>query len=206
MIRVKICGMTNERDALKAVEFGAWAVGFIFYKESPRYISPTKARKIISELPPFITPVGVFVNHKEGAVRDIMTFCGIQTLQLHGDESPSFCERFRRYKVIKALRLQGPVSLGELKRYPVAAFLFDTYQKDAYGGSGKTFDWQWVPSRKDLGKPVILSGGLNAGNVRQALDAVHPFAVDVCSGVESQPGVKDEQRLKEFLESCHCRE
>jgi phosphoribosylanthranilate isomerase len=201
-MRVKICGMTNEHDALKAARLGAWAVGFIFYKDSPRYISPAKARKIISRLPPFVTPVGVFVNQKEGAVRDILTFCGIQTVQMHGDESPGFCERFRHYTVIKAFRLRGPVNAVELKRYPVRAFLFDAYQQDAYGGSGKVFDWKWMNGLKDLGRPLILSGGLNPGNIREAVEQVQPFAVDVCSGVESQPGLKDESLLQQFLENC----
>ena len=199
MVRVKICGITNLEDALCVADLGAWALGFIFYRKSPRNISPFKAKKIIQELPPFVTPVGVFVNQKEGAVKDIAEFCGIRTLQFHGDETPPYCQRFHRdYKVIKAFRVKERFDISGLGAYRVSAYLFDTYQEDLFGGSGKTFNWDVIRDKK-FNTPVILSGGLNTDNVAQAIEAVKPFAVDVSSGVETTPGKKSEKLVTEFL-------
>ncbi len=199
MVRVKICGITNREDALKAAELGAWALGFIFTKKSPRYISPFKAKKIIEALPPFVTPVGVFVNQSEGAIKDIMNFCGISTIQLHGDESPQMCGRLgKKYKVIKAFRVKEDFNISGLGEYPVAAYLMDTFAEDSFGGSGKTFNWDILKGRT-LPKPVILSGGLNPENVAAAVEALHPFAVDVSSGVEKEPGKKDFGKMEEFF-------
>ena len=198
MIRIKICGITNQEDALKAAELGAWALGFIFYKKSPRYISPYKAKKIIEELPPFISPVGVFVNQSEGALKDIADFCGIRTIQLHGEETPLSCRRLRAYKIIKAFRINEGFDFNDLPKFSVAAFLFDTHQDNAYGGSGKVFNWELLKNLK-TNKPVILSGGLNPDNIASALRAVHPYAVDVSSGVEKSPGKKDERLLQDFF-------
>lgn len=199
MVRVKICGITNIDDARKAVNLGAWAIGFNFYKKSPRYIGGYKARKIIAQLPPFVTPVGIFVNSKEGAVRDIAEFCGIQTLQFHGDETPAYCQRFKGYKVIKAFRVDERFDWSVLKNYPVDAFLLDARSDESYGGTGKTFDWALVRNAKSFNKPLILSGGLNPANIRAAVEEVRPYGVDVCSGVEIKPGIKDERALAEFF-------
>lgn len=199
MVRVKICGITDSDDAVMAASLGAWAIGFIFYKKSPRFIGPYKARKIIDRLPPFVTPVGVFVNQREGAVKEILDFCGIRTVQFHGEESPSFCKRFRDFKVIKSFRVAKRVEISEFKKFDVDAFLFDTYQKDTPGGTGKTFDWSQIKSVKSLGRPVILSGGLHSNNIQEAIEEVRPFAVDVASGVEQSPGKKSERSLKEFF-------
>ncbi len=197
-VKVKVCGITNRDDAYLAAELGAWAIGFVFYKESPRYISPSKAKKIIEELPPFIAPVGVFVNHREGAVKDIVNFCGIHTIQFHGDEMPMYCQRFKSYQVIKAFRVSEAFEFTVLNKYNVSAFLFDTYQENSYGGTGKIFNWNLLKEMK-FKKPLILSGGLNPQNVSQAIAACHPYAVDVSSGVEKSPGKKDGHFLKEFF-------
>lgn len=200
MIRTKMCGMTNTKDALAAANLGAWAVGFIFCKKSPRFVGPYKVQKILKELPPFVTPVGVFVNQKEGAVKDILNFTGIQTIQFHGDETPSYCRRFKKYKVIKAVRVDKKIDIAFLKQFDsVDAFLFDTYQEKVYGGSGETFDWSFIKSAKSLGKPIILSGGLHYNNVLAAVEEVRPFAVDTCSGVEQTPGKKNERSMHEFI-------
>ena len=201
MIRTKMCGMTNEKDALKAASLGAWAVGFIFTKKSPRFIGPYKARKIISRLPPFVTPVGVFVNQKEGAIKEILNFCGIDTIQLHGDETPAFCQRFKKCKVIKAIRVDEKITMPKLKEFNVDAFLFDAYDDKVNGGTGKTFDWSLIKGVKSLGVPVILSGGLHYNNVQQAIEEVRPFAVDTCSGIEDSPGQKNHRSMDEFIKT-----
>lgn len=201
MAKVKICGITREEDAKKAAGLGVWALGFVFYKKSPRYIGPYKAKKIVAGLPPFVTPVGVFADQKEGAIEDIAEFCGIRTLQFHGDESPEFCRRFtsKSYKIIKAFRVNAEFDPAIVQSYPVDGLLFDAYDKDKQGGTGKTFDWHLIKDIKSLGKPVILSGGLNAQNVKSALEEIGPYAVDVSSGVEEAPGKKSERLMKEFF-------
>jgi phosphoribosylanthranilate isomerase len=200
MTKVKICGLTNSKDAVKAVQLGAWALGFNFYKKSPRYLGAYKAQKIIAQLPPFVTPVGVFVNLKEGAVKQILDFCHIQTVQFHGDESAQFCKRFKKnYKVIKAIRIAEDLNVEALKAFEVDAFLLDTHDEKAYGGTGKTFDWTIARKVKNLNVPIILSGGLHYNNVVTAIEEVKPYAVDTCSGVETSPGVKNEQSMREFI-------
>ncbi len=204
MTRVKICGITRLEDALMAAKHGAWAVGFIFYKKSPRYISPFKAKKIIQALPPFVTPVGVFVDQKEGAVMDIVRFCGIRTVQFHGQETPAYCKRFRQkgFSVIKAFRVEGAAIPADVKVYEANAILLDAYVEGVPGGTGKTFNWSVAKKIKGLGVPVILSGGLHYNNVVQAIEDVKPYAVDVSSGVEEQdkPGVKNDRSVRVFCE------
>ena|SRR3989338_3470257 len=201
MVKVKICGITQEDDAKKAASLGAWAVGFIFHKKSPRYVGPYRAKKIISVLPPFVTTVGVFVDQKEGAIKDIAEFCRLQTLQFHGDETPDFCRRFtsKGYKVIKAFRISDKFDAASLKNYQVDGFLFDAFDKDLPGGTGKTFDWNLIKHVKSLGKPVILSGGLHTQNVKKAIEEIAPYAVDVSSGIEEAPGKKSERLMREFI-------
>lgn len=199
MTRVKTCGITRLEDALLAVKLGAWAVGFIFYRRSPRFVSPEQVKKIIEKLPPFITPVGVFVNEKEQTVKKIATDCGLTTLQFHGDETPAYCRRFRSWKVIKAIRVKSAISSAELKKFSVNAFLFDTFISDGYGGSGRTFNWSHLKSLHRFPIPWILSGGINPQNVRTAIKNLHPFAVDVSSAVESAPGRKSPAKLKSFF-------
>jgi len=199
MVRVKICGLTNGEDVSKAVFYGAWAVGFIFYKKSPRYISPSKARKIIEELPPFVTPVGVFVDQSERAVREICGFARLTTVQFHGDETAVYCKRFKDFKIIKAFRINEFFPFETVEQYKVDAYLFDTFKEGENGGTGQAFDWKLINKLK-FKKPVILSGGLNAENVAEAMKEVSPFAVDVSSGMEKQPGIKDPRLIRSFMD------
>ena len=197
-MRIKTCGITNVEDAFKAVKCGAWALGFVFYQKSPRYISPSRVRKIVEVLPPLVTPVGVFVNHNERAVRDICQFTRIHTVQFHGDEDPRYCTRFKDFKIIKAFRVKEDFDFEQLTPYKVDVYLFDAFDEKIYGGSGRTFNWNILKERK-FARPVILSGGLNPDNVGQALETFEPYAVDVSSGVEKSPGVKDHGLMGQFL-------
>ena len=202
IVRTKVCGITNEKDALKAASLGAWAIGFIFYKKSPRFISPFKAKKIIDKLPPFITPVGVFVNHNAGAMRDIINHCGLRAVQLHGDEDHHYCHRLRRYnvKLIKAFRVGAGFNSKDVEAFKADAYLFDTYDKDSFGGTGKTFDWNVLREIKSLNVPIILSGGLNSQNVIEPVNELKPYAVDVNSGIEASEGIKDHAKMKQFID------
>ena len=202
MARVKVCGITNELDAGRAARFGASAIGFIFYKKSPRFVSPFKARKIIETLPPFITTVGVFVNQPFGAVKDIIEHCGLSVVQLHGDEDPHFCKRISRSKtkVIKVIRVGDSIDINSLKEYKVDAFLFDTADDELKGGTGRTFNWRLLSEVKSLNIPIILSGGLNHQNVIEPVNQLKPYAVDVNSAIEEAPGKKDSKKMKEFID------
>jgi phosphoribosylanthranilate isomerase len=200
-IRVKICGITTKDDAFKAVKFGADALGFVFYKKSPRYVSPSRARNIVEILPPFVSVVGVFVDEKIGAIRDIAGFVGLNAVQLHGDEDHHFCHRLKRYQVlriIKGFRVNEAFDFETVRKYDVDGYLFDAHQEAAFGGTGKVFNWELLKSA-DIRGPVILSGGLTPENVMEAVRTVKPFAVDVSSGVEASPGVKDHHKLQAFI-------
>jgi len=198
-VRVKVCGITGYRDAALALDCGVDGLGFNFFARSPRFIKPSEARSIIRRLPPFAVSVGVFVNVEDPAkVVEAAREAGVQVLQLHGDESPEYCTRFYSWPLIKALRLDsGPVK-ENLRRYAVQAFLLDARDEFRFGGTGKTFDWALAASVKKY-RPVILAGGLKTENVGEAIRAVRPYAVDVCSGVESSPGKKDPEKLKAFI-------
>ncbi len=197
MIKVKICGITNKEDALYAVECGADALGFIFYEKSPRYIAPDNAKTIIAALPPFVTTVGVFVNKDFNDIRDMALLTGITVVQLHGDESPSYCNLVEG-KLIKAIRVKNDRSIEGLKKYDVDAFLLDSFDKNSFGGSGLTFDWKLAEKAKQYGK-IILAGGLTPDNVEEAVKKVLPYGVDVSSGVEKKPGIKNQNKVKEFI-------
>lgn len=197
MVRVKICGITNREDALMAVGEGADALGFVFHRESPRHITPERALEIISILPPFVQAVGLFVNADLDFVNDTVDLCGLDLVQLHGDETPEFCFAVKR-RVIKAFRVKDITSLEPIKDYRVAGHLLDAYSPKAFGGTGVTFNWEAAKVAKQYG-PVILAGGLTPGNVRQAVEKVEPYAVDVSSGVEAAPGKKDPVKVREFV-------
>ncbi len=197
MIKIKICGITNRDDALEAAELGADALGFNFYPESPRSIAPEKAAEIIFQLPPFVVPVGLFVNEAEERVREIQELTGIEVLQFHGDESPEFCERFEG-RVIKAVRVKDRESLHSIVHYKVSAILLDSHTDGLRGGTGATFDWDLAKNAAIL-RRIILAGGLTPENAAAAVKKVRPYAVDVASGVEKEKGVKDFGKMKKFI-------
>ena len=198
-IKVKICGTTSLKDAFLAVENGADAIGFIFYKMSPRNISQKEAKEIILQLPPFIETVGVFVNETSDKINRIAEQCKLNSIQLHGEESPALCKRVKR-KVIKAFRVKNADSLKSIASYDVSGFLLDSYNDGSKGGTGQVFDWNLALRVKKQG-PVILAGGLNPYNVFTAIHRVKPYGVDVCSGVEKSPGIKDHEKIREFIKS-----
>jgi len=197
MVRVKICGITNIEDALTAIAAGADALGFVFHDESPRRVTPEEAAGIIAALPPFIQTVGLFVNRPLAFVNETAARCRLDLVQLHGDEPPEFCDAVER-RVIKAFRVKDITSLDPIRHYRVAAHLLDAYSPNAYGGTGLTFNWDIAKVAKDF-SPVILAGGLTPDNVRDAVETVMPYAVDVSGGVESSPGKKDAAKVREFI-------
>jgi len=199
--RIKICGITNREDALNAVKLGADAIGFVFSK-SPRQISPEKADQIISELPPFMMCVGVFANEPRQRVIDVMDSCPLDVIQLHGDETVPICRELKEFnkKVLKAIRVKNSESLADLDRYPVDGFLFDSFVEDSFGGTGKVFNWELINKRK-IKKPFILSGGLSAENVIEAIQKLRPYGVDASSGLEKEPGKKDLEKMRAFIEA-----
>lgn len=198
---VKICGITNLADALAAVDAGADALGFMFYEPSARNISPAAAREIIAQIPPRVAKVGVFVNASVETIRRIAAECGLDTVQLHGEETPEFCAQFAPLKVWKAIRVRDQSSLRALPNYKTDAWLLDSYVAGQPGGTGEKFNWDLAVAAKALGRPVILAGGLTPGNVSDAVRQVRPFGVDVSSGVESAPGKKNAAKVKAFIQA-----
>ena len=197
VVRVKVCGITTLADALHAVAMGADALGFVFYPGSPRYITSASARQIIAKLPPFVSIVGLFVNANSDVIINTIAECGLDVVQLHGDELPEQC-CYGGVKVIKAVRVKDETCLAGIEKYPVAALLLDAWSADAYGGTGQLGRWDLAAQVANQ-TPVILAGGLNSGNVAQAIEIVKPYAVDVSSGVESAPGCKDPALIKSFI-------
>jgi phosphoribosylanthranilate isomerase len=195
-VRVKVCGITNADDALAAVELGADALGFIF-DSSPRQVTPEQAARIVASLPPFVCKVGVFVDRDIGEVRSVMELCNLDLAQLHGSESPAACEALSP-RAIKSFAVRDESVLAALPAYKVAAYLLDTHDAVLKGGTGRTFDWRIAERASGYG-PVIISGGLTPVNLRQAIAAGRPYAVDVASGVESKLGVKDHTKLRDFI-------
>jgi phosphoribosylanthranilate isomerase len=200
MTRVKICGITEFEDARDAALLGADAIGLNFYPSSPRYIDPARAAKIIEKLPPFVTVVGVFVNHPDPQnLEDFALSLGLHAVQLHGNETPDYCSMIQRVKVIKAFRIDSNFRVDTLRSHGSGTFLLDACSPDQFGGTGKSFNWELVFGANAFGS-IIIAGGLNPENVSQAVSTLHPFGVDVASGVEARPGKKDYDKMRRFIE------
>ncbi|HEY3308914.1 MAG TPA: phosphoribosylanthranilate isomerase [Desulfuromonadaceae bacterium] len=197
MVKVKICGITNLEDALAAATAGADALGFVFHPASPRYISPEQAAAIIRHLPPFVQTVGLFVDENPETVNAIANQCGLDIIQLHGDESPGYCSEIQR-RVIKAFRVKNITSIDKIKNYRVAACLLDAWSPAAHGGTGTTFNWE-IAASAATSERIILAGGLTPENVAAAVQRVRPYAVDISSGVEFEPGKKDPAKISLLL-------
>lgn len=201
--KIKICGITNQIDALHAVNAGADALGFIFYNKSPRYVSPNVVKSIVADLPPFVLPIGVFVNEEAKVVRDIVDECGLVLAQIHGDETADFCETLRR-PVIRGIRLRDRntfLAMAEYKgRARIRGFVLDAFSRDSYGGTGKTADWE-LAKEAARSFSFFLAGGLTPDNAQEAIRKVYPYGVDVNSGVESSPGKKDPAKIQAFIQA-----
>jgi len=201
MTRIKICGITNVKDALDAVACGVDALGFVFAR-SPRKISAQRAAKIIEYLPPFVTKVGVFVNAEKKQVLRILRACKLNALQFHGDENDSYCSFFRKYcTIIKAFRIKDKRSLDKVKEYRNAhAYLFDTYAENRYGGTGRAFNYRMLAGR-NFKKPVIIAGGITKKNMPDIICTIKPYAVDISSGVETKPGKKNRRLMSSIVKT-----
>jgi len=195
---VKICGITRADDALAAVRLGARALGFVFYASSPRHVTRPHAAEIIRALPPFVSAVGLFVNPEAGEVERVLAQVPLDLLQFHGEETPEFCARFE-VPYLKAARVRAGLDLLQYARHYGTArgLLLDAFAEGAHGGTGTVFDWSLIP--RELPCPVILSGGLTPANVAEAIRRVRPWAVDVSSGVEASPGIKDPLKIAAFM-------
>jgi len=197
MVKVKICGITNLDDALHAAACGADALGFVFYAGSPRFVAPADVAMICAELPPFVSRVGLFVNEAPERIREIAGQCGLDVLQLHGDEPPEVCT-LPPFRVIKGVRPRTLADLPALSSYPVSALLVDAAVPGQYGGTGQRADWHLA--REIVARHrVILAGGLVPANVAEAVREVRPYGVDVSSGVEASPGRKDPEKVAQFM-------
>jgi phosphoribosylanthranilate isomerase len=197
--QIKICGITTEKDAVFVAGCGADAIGFIFHPQSPRYVAPEAVKQIIIDLPDDIIKVGVFVDLNPLQVKDIVAFCGLDMVQLHGDESPAYCGQFSPSQVIKACAPQTEDDLEQLGAYPVRAILVDAYDPVRHGGTGERADWDLAVKVKET-HPLILAGGLSMANIQEAIECCSPHAVDINSGVEGPPGRKDHKKVKEIIE------
>jgi len=199
-VKVKICGITNADDALAAIEGGADVLGFVFHPASPRYVSAREAEQIVKPLPPFVVKAGVFVDADRDVVLQAARACGLNILQFHGNETPDYCLQFG-LMCMKAFRIKDADSLSALPRYGTDAWLLDAWIPGVPGGTGETFNWELAVEAGKLGKPIFLSGGLNAENVGAAISQVRPYGVDVSSGVEKAPGKKDHAKVKAFIKA-----
>jgi len=201
MTRVKICGITDPDDARNAALLGADAIGFNFYERSPRYIDVSRASRIIEILPAFVSVVGVFVNHPDPqSLEDLALSLGLHAVQLHGNETPDYCSMIQKVKVIKAFRVDSNFKVESMRSYGNQIFLLDSGSGTQFGGTGNVFDWNQAYGANAFGW-IILAGGLTPENVSQAVSTLHPYAVDVSSGVESSPGRKDYEKMRRFIES-----
>ncbi|MDB4040739.1 phosphoribosylanthranilate isomerase [Methylophilaceae bacterium] len=196
--KIKICGITNPKNAIEAAKLGVDALGFVFFSESPRYIEPKKAREIIDLMPSFISRVGLFVNASKKEVLLAISESRINMLQFHGDEDENFCNQFD-LPYIKAISLKDGINLLEYCQAfsSSSAILIDTYSQEVRGGTGKTFNWDLIP--KNLPSPLIIAGGLHSDNVSSLIHSVNPYGVDVSGGVELVKGIKDHKMMKNFV-------
>jgi len=199
IVKVKICGITNYDDAAAALDMGADLLGFNFYPKSPRFVTPQKALQIINKLPAFIDLAGVFVNASIDQIHEIKNLCQLDWVQLHGDESPEFCKDFLSHnvKVMKALRVKDQTDIEKVDNYFTDAVLLDAFDPEKYGGTGLTFDWNIIGH---IGKRVFLAGGINPDNAVEAVK-LGVYGIDVCSGIEAEPGKKDHQKMKKLFEN-----
>jgi phosphoribosylanthranilate isomerase len=198
--RIKICGITNPADAQAVVTAGADALGYIFYEKSPRFVELDQAAEISKTLPPSIMRVGVFVNAPEELITRAIADCRLTMLQFHGDETPEFCTQFGLMNM-KAFRVHGRDTLEQIPKYDTDAYLLDAYSSTTLGGTGEKFNWDLAIEAQKFGKPIFLAGGLTPENVADAIRQVHPFGVDVSSGVERTPGKKDYAKVKAFIDA-----
>jgi phosphoribosylanthranilate isomerase len=198
-VRVKICGISRNEDLSTACAAGADALGFVFYAKSPRNLSIEQAESLVKALPPFVQSVGLFVDAEPGFVRAVLEAVPLDLLQFHGGETPEYCRQFGR-PYLKAVRVRPGVDLVKYASdfSDARALLLDAFVPGVPGGTGERFDWRLIPA--GLNKPIILSGGLNPDNVVEAVQTVQPWAVDVSSGVESAPGIKDAAKVAAFIE------
>lgn len=199
MFKVKICGITNYDDASAALDMGADLLGFNFYPESPRFLTPEKAAEIINKLPAFIDTVGIFVNAEFSQIQETIEKCQLDWVQLHGDETPEFCQSFLslNVKTMKALRIKKKEDIGKADLFFTDAILLDAFDPARYGGTGHAFDWNIVGH---ISKRIFLAGGINPDNAAEAVK-VGVYGIDVCSGIESEPGKKDHKKMKKLFDN-----
>jgi len=199
IVKVKICGITNYEDAAAALDMGADLLGFNFYPKSPRFVPPEKAREIISKLPGFIDIAGVFVNASLEQIRETIDLCQLNWVQLHGDEGPQFCSSFLslNVKTMKALRVKDRNDIQQAENFFTDAILLDAFHPEKYGGTGLTFDWNIVGH---IGKRIFLAGGINPDNATEAIE-LGVYGIDVCSGIEAEPGKKDHKKMRKLFEN-----
>jgi len=201
ILKVKICGITNYQDAVAAMDMGADLLGFNFYPESPRYVTPENAANIINKLPGFIDTAGVFVNATTGQIHKAEKLCQLNWIQLHGDEDPKFCHSFQSHnvKTMKAIRVKTQKDIKQAESFFTDAILLDAFDPQKYGGTGLTFDWNIIGH---IGKRVFLAGGINPDNAAQAVK-LGVYGIDVCSGIEDKPGIKDHKKMKKLFKNIH---
>ena len=202
MTKVKICGITNLKDALLSVKFGANALGFNFYGKSPRYISPEKARAIVEQISADVLKVGVFVNELQEKILETAETAKLDAIQLHGDEAPEFIDELKaqtNLEIIKAFRVSAAFKPEDILQYKIDAVLLDAFSATDYGGTGESFDWRVARKVREIVPKMYLAGGLSAENVAEAIANVEPFAVDACSLLEESKGVKNAEKVRDFI-------
>jgi phosphoribosylanthranilate isomerase len=195
-LKIKICGITNYKDARLCSDLGVDAIGFIFYKKSKRYVTPKIVKEIVSQLPPLLLKVGVFVNEEPAVVNLVAKDIGLNLIQLHGDESPDYLNKIY-LPIIKAVRIKDEFDFSELAKYNNCSFLLDSFNKDEYGGTGQKFDWDRIPFF--LREKIILAGGISEKDIDDLVKRINPYAIDISSSVELSPGIKDHKKLKNLF-------